>query len=410
MAVTMHGSVALAGDSTAPDYTTARYEPAGFPLLGGNSDIGFQFGAAGTLSHFGDGTKPYAWNMDLVVAASLKSGPEGIEIAQESFLWNDDIPGLLGGKLRLAPQVSYKRTINNGYFGLGNAPTATVARNYTGPAGRYFQWLDSIAQATLQPRLFLSGPWSLTGALEYRYADPAAYADSKLARDASTRNPDRSPVVRGLHPLSLPELAIGGIYDSRDSEIFTRRGAFNQLAISYVEGAPTSEGVAYTEAQVFLSAFRSIGPVVLAGRLIGDFEAGRVPFYDLARAGPVGQTDAVGGAAGVRGVPVGRLSGEIKLYGNAEVRAMFVQFSVLRQRFTLGGDALFDAGRSWLDYSFHSPLDGTRAGIKYGVGGGLYVLWGQAAIFRIDVAYSPDAAAENPSFPLGVYVEDGTMF
>jgi hypothetical protein len=42
------------------------------------------------------------------------------------------------------------------------------------------------------------------------------------------------------------------------------------------------------------------------------------------------------------------------------------------------------------------------------VGG--YLLWGQAAIFRLDVAYSPDAVADNPRFPLGIYVEDGTMF
>src|SRR5271170_6434202 len=101
------------------DYTTARYEPAGIPLLGGNSDIGFQFGAVATLSRFADGIKPYAWNMDLVLSASVKDGPRGAEVAQESFLWNDDIPGLWGGRLRLNPQVSYQRTINMGYFGLG---------------------------------------------------------------------------------------------------------------------------------------------------------------------------------------------------------------------------------------------------------------------------------------------------
>jgi hypothetical protein len=392
------------------DYTTRRYEPAGVPLIGGSSDVGFQFGAVATLSHFADGTRPYAWNMDLVLTASVKSGPTGPEIAQESFLWSDDIPGLWGGKLRLNPQVSYQRTINTGYFGLGNASTGAVAANYSGPAGRYFEWLSSIARATLQPRLTLVGPWSLTGALGYRYADPTAYADSKLARDASTKNPDGSPVIRGLQALSLPELAVGAIYDSRDDEVFTRSGAFHQIAVSYTQAVPTSSDVRYGEAQLFLSAFRPIGPLVLAGRLVGDFELGNVPFYDLAQSGPLGQTSAVGGSAGVRGVPVGRYSGEIKIYGNAELRAMFFKFSVLRQRFTIGGDALFDTGRSWLDYTFRAPLDGNGLGLKYGAGGGLYVLWGQAAIFRIDVAYSPDAAAENPSFPVGFYVEDGTMF
>ena len=392
------------------DYTTRRFEPAGIPLLGGSSDIGFQFGAVGTLSRFADGIKPYAWNMDLVVSASVKDGPTGLELVQESFLWSDDIPGLWGGKLRLNPQVSYQRTINMGYFGLGNASSSVAPANYTGPAGRNFEWLSSIAHVTLQPRLTIHGPWSVTGALGYRYADPTAYADSKLARDAETKNADGSPVIRGLQPLSLPQLALGGIYDSRDDEVFTRKGSVDQMSVSYTQAVPTSADVRYGEAQMFLSGFVPIGPLVLAGRLVGDFQFGNVPFYDLAESGPLGQTAAIGGSAGVRGVPVGRYSGEIKIYGNAELRAMFFDFHVLRQKFTIGGDALFDTGRSWLDYSFKSPLDGSGAGLKYGAGGGLYVLWGQAAIFRIEVAYSPDAAAENPSFPVGFYVEDGTMF
>jgi hypothetical protein len=48
--------------------------------------------------------------------------------------------------------------------------------------------------------------------------------------------------------------------------------------------------------------------------------------------------------------------------------------------------------------------------MKYGVGGGLFLQWGEAAIFRVEVAYSPDAVAENPDFPVGLYVSDGLMF
>ncbi len=48
--------------------------------------------------------------------------------------------------------------------------------------------------------------------------------------------------------------------------------------------------------------------------------------------------------------------------------------------------------------------------MKWGTGGGIYLVWGQAAVFRVEVAYSPDAKAENPGLPLGIYVEDGVMF
>jgi hypothetical protein len=85
------------------DYDTPRYEPAGFPLLAGNSDIGFAFGAVGTLSHFEHGIVPYHWNMDLVLALAVKGGPNGEEITQQSYQANIDIPEQAGGHVRLNP-------------------------------------------------------------------------------------------------------------------------------------------------------------------------------------------------------------------------------------------------------------------------------------------------------------------
>jgi hypothetical protein len=83
---------------------------------------------------------------------------------------------------------------------------------------------------------------------------------------------------------------------------------------------------------------------------------------------------------------------------------------MLGQQFRFGGNLLFDTGRLWSDYTFHSRLDGTGIGLKWGAGVGAYLQWGQAAVFRLEVAYSPDARSENPGLPLGIYVEDGVMF
>jgi len=117
-----------------------------------------------------------------------------------------------------------------------------------------------------------------------------------------------------------------------------------------------------------------------------------------------------GGPSGIRGVPSGRYLGRIKAIGNIELRSLPIAFHFLGQSFHLGGDLFFDTGRIWLDYTFKNPLDGTGLGLKYGTGAGIYALWGQAALFRVEVAYSPDQVAENPGFPVGIYVEDGLMF
>jgi hypothetical protein len=391
------------------DYFTRRYEPAGFPLIGGDTDIGFEFGTVGTLSYFADGVKPYRWNMDLVLSASVKDGPSGPEIEQQNYLWNFDVPRLFGGAVRLNPEVSYTHTINYGYFGLGDASSGSTPSGISN-AARYHQWIESIAQVRTQARVTLAGPFGAMFALQYLYVSPTAYADSLLAQDSSSHLPQGTPLLYGTTALSLPSLATGFVYDTRDSEIFPRSGMFDEWGVRFEGGFPTSSDVRYAEAGAIVRGYVPLGPLVAAGRLVANAQYGNVPFYDLFQAGPFDQKEMPGGSAGIRGVPVGRYLGPLKLVGNIELRAMFFDFTVLKQKFTLGNDVFFDAGRVWSDYTFHSSLDGRGAGLKYGVGGGLYVLWGQAAMLRIEASYSPDAVSENPTLPVGIYVEDGTMF
>jgi hypothetical protein len=406
-----HGPRSTRQRGDQEDYVTRRYEPAGFPLIGGDSDIGFEFGAVGTLSYFGDGVKPYLWNMDLLLSLSVKRGPNGPEIAQQNYLWQLDVPELLGGALRINPEVSYNHTINYGYFGLGNASSGAPPPASNPNPGRYYEWIESFVQVRSSARVKIAGPVSALFAIQYLQVTPTAYADSLLAQDAVARNADGSPLIRGTTALSLPSLAAGFAYDSRDDEIFPHRGMLHEVGVRVEQGIPFDGGVRYAEVGAILRGYVPIvGPLVIAGRLVANFQFGDVPFYDLFQAGPFDQKEMPGGSAGIRGVPVGRYLGPIKVIGNLELRAMLFQITVLKQKFSFGNDVFFDTGRVWSNYSFNSPLDGSGIGLKYGVGGGIYVLWGQAAMLRIEAAYSPDAVSENPSLPLGIYVEDGTMF
>jgi len=403
-------NVAVAGNQV--DYVTRRFEPAGFPLIGGDSDIGFQFGGVGTLSYFADGVAPYRWNMDLVLSASVKEGPSGgAEIAQQEYLWQIDIPGLLGGRLRLNPEVSYNHIINYGYFGLGDASSGAPPAASNPNPGRYYEWIESILQIRSSARVAIRGPVAALFAVQYLYVAPSIYGSSLLAHDATATTTDGAPLIRGTRPLSLPSLAAGFSYDSRDNEIFPRRGMLHEVGVRLEQGLPFGGDVHYAEAGAILRGYVPIvGPLVAAARVVANFQFGNVPFYDLFQAGPFDQKEMPGGSAGIRGVPVGRYLGPIKILGNIELRAMLVEFTVLKQKFTIGNDIFFDTGRVWSDYTFHSPLDGSGLRLKYGVGGGLYLLWGQAAILRIEAGYSPDAVSENPSLPVGIYVNDGTMF
>ncbi len=388
------------------DYDTSRFEPAGFPLIGGDSDIGVEFGAVGTLSKLGHGVRPYEWNMDLLAAVSVKSDPSGKpELTQQNYLWQIDIPGLRNGTLRVNPAIAYVSTINQAYFSLGNASTATRPAVVAGDSGRYFEYQDRSAMARELTRIHLYRSFDLMVATTFRFEDPTAYAGSSLANDAAAGR------VLGLRPLGLGLVGGGVLYDTRDNEYFPRSGAFHQIGLRGIEGFPFNADVRYGALGAIFAFYRSIGgPFVLAARALVDAEFGNVPFYDLYMGEPFNQDQIIGGSAGIRGVPEGRYLGKLKALGNLELRAFFLHFHLFGQVFQLGGDLLFDTGRTWINYTFDAPEDGKGLGLKWGAGGGLYLRWGQAGVFRMEAAYSPDAVAENPSFPIGFYVEDGVMF
>ena len=260
-------------------------------------------------------------------------------------------------------------------------------------------------------RIHLDLPFDLVPLVGYRYEDPSAYAGSKLAADAAPGAPGKGPTALGVRPLSLVAIGGGIVLDTRDNEHFPYRGHFHQLGIKLVDGIPSSAGVHYVEDSSVLAWFIPLGDkVVFATRALLDLQFGQVPFYDLFNGGFVKVQYMLGGSAGIRGVPIGRFSGRIKVIANEELRTMLWNFRLLGQSFHIGAGAFFDIGRLWVDYTFHAPEDGSFPGLKWGAGAAGYAIWGQAAVFRLDVAYSPFAAPLGSSLPIAVYLEDNMMF
>jgi hypothetical protein len=392
------------------DYTTPRFEPAGFPLISGNSDTGLQLGAVGTLSKFGAGIVPYQWNADLLLSLSIKTSPEGLEITQYGFKGNIDIPGLLDGSLRINPAYEFRRTINRGYFGIGNATSPDTPPVVAGDPNRYFQFKESQFQLRGVARFRVATAFELVPIVIYRFQTPSAYPGSKLEQDAAPGSGVPS-AQRGLRSLNLFTVGGGFIHDTRDNEYFPISGQFYQVALKYIQGAPLDADVRYGQASASLVGYFPIRErITFASRVLLDLQFGNVPFFDLLTGGPFKMQDMPGGSAGIRGVPVGRYLGPIKMILNEELRSMWVDFHLFGQSFHFGSNVFFDTGRIFADYTFHAPEDGSGLGLKLGIGAGAYLQWGQAAVFRLEMAYSPDARSTSPSFPFGVYLEDGTMF
>jgi hypothetical protein len=390
------------GPSGDPPLALRRYELGAFPILAGTSDIGFQFGAVGTLTRFYDNAFPYEWNADLLLSASVKDDNLGLRLVQQSHVLRLDIPDLFSSKLRLDTRISFLRTINAGYYGIGNAASAApYIYDYRQQEGR----LRAIGRV----RTGVRGLHIAFGA-NLRIEVPETYVNSKLVQDIFPRTPGQAPVAIGAQSTFLAGVATGLMLDTRDSEFVTTKGLFYQVGLGTTVGA--SEQVTYGEGSAVIAHYAPIaGPFSFASRFVASFQFGRVPFYDLAQGGTFEPQYLLGGETGVRGVPMGRYAGRVKMISNLEVRGTpFPRFTILGERFRVGTTTFFDAGRVWSDYAIVSAADGYHLSLKYGVGGGLFLQWGEAAIFRIEAAYSPDATSENPKLPLGIYVSDGLMF
>jgi hypothetical protein len=382
-----------------------RFEFAGFPIIGGNTDIGVLFGVAGTLSRFEDPIAPYLWNLDVVVSVSAKSEPDGLGVIQQNQLVHLDAVRPFGPGVRVDALAGYTRTINAGYYGVGNATTAALA---PGETPRRYQYVQQEARFRAIGRTPIGRRFDLVYGGNLRDEVPRAYDGSKLAEEDQARG-DGGHVLRGLTPALLGAIGVGVLYDTRDTEFVTRRGILYELSVGAALG--TEERVRYGNSQIALSHYTPlVGPLTFASRFLASFQIGDVPFYDLAQGGVFVPSVLFGGDSGVRGVPQARYAGLVKVLSNTEIRTVLPRFRLFGQRFRVGTTTFVDAGRVFADYHYDPARDGRKLGLKYGIGGGIFAQWGEAAIFRIEAAYSPDAVAENPGFPVGIYVAEGLIF
>lgn len=369
-------------------------------MLGGNTDIGFLFGAYGALARFEPGYYPYRWKAEAIVSMTVKDGPNGVNLPVHSHGVSLDMPGLAGGRLRILSDISFQRDIDARYFGLGNASTS--ARE-PGDGPRRYQYVRSEPTARLMSRIRLGGGFDLLAGLRARYEILEHYGGSKLTDDAAARS-SGEPIVHGTSSHAVVMAYLGVLLDTRDHETMPSRGMLHEVSFRASAGEDVAFGGATLHTRFYVPL---AGPrLVLATRLMADAMFGAPPFYELSRAGGFFILDSPGGKYGIRGVPAGRYHGPFKLVTSAELRAMLLSFHLFGQHFRLSAAAFADAGRCW-----STPgLDGQGLGLKYGVGGGPRAHWGETVLVRADFAYSPDAAISPSDTPLGVYVEIGQAF
>jgi outer membrane protein assembly factor BamA len=391
-------SRAVAEEPPDPD----RYEWSVVPAFSADSDRGYGFGVLGVLARFKPGYDPYRWRGRALIYMTVKPSPDGgAELPYHDYILNMDLPGLSQGRLRLNLTLSFGRFTTSGYYGFGNAAPARE------DPGRYHQYDRIFPQVRVQARMKLLPRLSFLSGLAVTYNRINLYEGSQLEEDIASKDAAIRELLRGVDDHGLAELTVGWVYDTRDHEYVPSSGMFHDITWRFVPGTTTVGGeLAYgglnLTTRFYLTLIRD--RLIAAFRLLADLMVGQPPFYELAWIGGIEYTTAIGGVYAVRGVPVHRYHGKVKVLGNFELRARFWRFTLFGQRFRLGAAGFFDAGRVWTEILGNRGFDGGGLGLKYGVGGGPRLQWGETFVIRADVAWSPDAV------PIGFYLETRNIF
>lgn len=394
--------VFAAGEPETGVHRVARTELNFIPVVGGDSDVGIGAGLVGDLARLHPDYEPFRWRLEAAGFISFKPGDgggRGFSIPFQDYYLVFSAPRLTSaGRLRLDVRPSYTDESTQRFLGVGNAsppPPRGLPHSDT-------QYQRRHAALTVAARVAIADHFYVRPQVGYTQSWVYLRDTSLLARQRR----DGDPIVRDLldGPLSHGVLALDARfeYDSRDSEIVTRHGAFHHLRVRFSPRIGPGQPYEYGRFEAAVRVYRTLSRwLAVSGRLVGDLLPGDPPFYELTR---VDDSSVVGGGKGIRGVPGQRYYGKVKLFGNLETRTEVWHFAIAGKPMVLAAALFADGGRVWTDLARHPELDGSGLGLKYGLGGGLRLQQGTTFIVRADLAWSPDAD------PVGAYFNVGQMF
>jgi len=388
-------------DEPAERPTKTEFTPA--PLIGGNSDIGFGGGAILSFARVlpgSDDPLPYVYRLEFATTTTVKSEGGSIKVPYQDEYLLLSMPHLLRNKIQLDVRVSFTAESTQKYYGIGNAVFVPPDRSLDDPIYEYGR---VHVAASIDGTVHITRPLSLLLWVAYVHNWLDVPPGTVLAEDVAHGDSTVRSLLTPFEPHGVVTFTYGVDFDTRDSKVSATRGMHHATRVDLSPGGTPGIPQRWGRWNTNLRAYLPIGTdgSTIALRFVSDLLFGSPPFYELAR---YDDTGVFGGPNGVRGVPDGRYSGMIKLFGSVELRKMLFDFRFLDKRNTLGVVAFADSGRAFTSYDSHPELDGTSLGLKLGLGAGARLLAGKSFVLRADVAWSPDAR------PVGVYVAAGQTF
>ena len=355
------------------------------PLVNYSSDLGFGFGVAGEIFFYGEDAAKTRAGYSHLLQAQVMFTTGGV---QSHFLTYDG-PHLLG-PVRLEAHVEFNKDLYAPFYGPGNQAFAGIQPD---PGQKFDSYEAVFPVAFLRLRFHPLGEGtSLEPYIEYRYQ--TTQVDPYAASVLTLRNP------LGIKGGKTGQIMVGLFNDTRDAETNTTSGGLEEIAFAG-SGGPFASDYTFVDVTVSERRFFRLGTrrLVLGLRAVVDTLVGQVPFFEWSHVGGIADTEGMGGINSVRGLVRNRYTGNVKVFGNAELRFLPVSFEAFGSDIDVGGVIFYDIGRVWHPGVTDGPADLWHPAF----GGGLRFVRGDTVI-RLD--YARDIQLHH----MGFYFAFGQMF
>jgi len=348
------------------------------PIGSFDTDDGLGFGGRAEIILREPGHEPYK-------AAWMAQGFATFRGYQNHELRYDRLDLGPEGRNRLMVYGAWRQWLNDGYWGVGNGTVreATYAQEFEAddPHRKRYRYTlkQPFVHATLQHELGESSPWSVYGAVNPKYSAIETYDGSLLE--------EQQPY--GMAGGLAIQLMAGVIHDTREPEIAPRQGHLIELGGRL---SPALQGQAGGFAGVMASArgYRPLGTrVVAAGRIMGEYLAGDVPFYEMVHWSGLRPIQGIGGSKTVRGMSFGRFRAPGKAVANAELRVHTASWTLLGRPFDVELASFADAATVF-GASDDATAPAPTLPVHPAAGVGVHVIFDHSFVGCLDVGWALD--------------------
>lgn len=368
---------------------------AAVPNAGYDSDDGLGFGARLEVTRVADGIDPYLASIVMQGYATL----EGYQHYKARF----DLPHLgQSGEWRLSGNLGYRRWENDGWWGLGNF---SVRQTDTADNFHRYRLIQPYLRLTLSRTI--AGPLSLFGAVEGKWSAVTA-AEGTLLAEEQPFGMEGGWTVQGIAGLRV---------DVREPEVTPEAGGLFELAGRYAPPLPGRVDAGSFGGLIgSLRWFWTLAPerprprFAFGARVMAEYLAGEVPFYEMVQWSGWIPVSGMGGSDTLRGVSFGRLHGPGKAVLNTELRIDVLEHSLFRRPMRWQVVPFADSGLCFgvpeADRSVQPP--GGAWPVTHGVGAGVRAIFDTTLVGRVDVAAGWDRVQDGDDIQrspdLGIYL------